>query len=180
MIRCFVALPLPDAIRSALAVAQFLLPLPRRVPPENFHLTLAFLGELPEPVVEDVHHALSAIRADRLALRLSGFGLFGGAQPRAVWAGVAPESALDRLQRKVVQAAAGAGVRPEGRRFSPHVTLGRFPPPAPDEAMRIERAVAAGAPLPGDPFPVDRFVLYRSHLTRGGAQYEALAEYLLI
>jgi 2'-5' RNA ligase len=179
MIRAFVALPLPPEIRPALAVAQFLLPLPRRTDPETFHLTLAFLGDLPEPVLEDVHHELATLRAPALALRLGPPGLFGGARPHTAWIGVAPYPALTRLHRKVARAATTAGAPPAARRFLPHITLGRFPPPAPEDALRLERAVALGMPLPPDPVRLDRFCLYRAHRTRDGARAEAIADYPL-
>jgi 2'-5' RNA ligase len=179
MMRLFVALPLPAALRQRLHLVQFLLPMPRRVDPEAMHLTLAFLGEVPEPLAEDAHHALAAIVHPPLVLTLDGLGLFGGAAPRSAHARVAPEAGLMRLQRKVEQALRRAGAAPEARRFAPHITLGRFPPLAGEAAVRLERAVAEGAGLGAETFAADRFALYRSSLGRERAHYEALAEYPL-
>lgn len=178
MLRLFVALPLPDPIRQQLNLLQFLLPLPRRVPPENLHLTLAFLGEIPSDLAEDAHHALEAIRAPAFALTLSGVGAFGEAQPRLVYAGVRPAPELDHLHRKVDTALRRAGVAPERRRFHPHVTLGRFDPRAVDRP-RLAAAMVANDGFAAGPFPVDSFALYRSHLGREGAHYEDLARYPL-
>ena len=61
MIRAFLALALPETVRSALTVQQFLLPLPRKEPVENLHLTLLFLGEQPERKLEEVHEAIGAL-----------------------------------------------------------------------------------------------------------------------
>jgi RNA 2',3'-cyclic 3'-phosphodiesterase len=179
MPRVFLALTLPSEIRSALTVLQFLLPLPRRVEPETFHLTLAFLGEVPGALLHDVHDALEGVRSPAFALTLQGVGLFGGAKPRAAWAGVAPCAALDRLQAKVEFAARRAGAPPEARRFVPHVTLGRFAPPPPDEAMRLERAVAGQAGFAAGPFAVTEFLLMESHLSAKGSRYDDLARYPL-
>ncbi|MGP3695937.1 RNA 2',3'-cyclic phosphodiesterase [Rhodobacter sp. NSM] len=179
MIRAFVAIAVPDHVRSALAVQQFLLPLPRKVEPETFHLTLLFLGELPEPVLEAAHEELLAIERPPFRIEVRGVGLFGGDRPRSVWAGVAPSEPLIRLQAKVVRAARMAGVEPERRRFSPHITLGRFPPPPPEERMRLERAVAQGGSFHGGTIEVTRFTLYRSRLGPKGPRYDDLADYPL-
>ncbi len=144
MTRVFVALPLPEDIRSRLTVAQFLLPLPRRVDPADFHITLAFLGDLDSLLLDEVHLALSALHLPGFPLELRGFGLFGGDRPRSLHAVVAPSEGLSRLAARVTRACVLAGAQPKERRFTPHVTLGRFSPGMAD-AMRLERAVAEGA-----------------------------------
>ena len=178
MTRAFVALPIPEAVRSRLTVAQFLLPLPRRVDPADFHITLAFLGDLDAPTLDEVHLALSALHLPGFALELRGFGMFGGDRPRSLHAVVAPCDGLARLAARVTRACVLAGARPEERRFTPHVTLGRFSPGMAD-AMRLERAVAEGAGFAAGPWLADRFTLFRSDLHRHGARYEALADYPL-
>ncbi|HMO70432.1 MAG TPA: 2'-5' RNA ligase family protein, partial [Paracoccaceae bacterium] len=89
MIRAFVALLPPPDIRSRLTVLQFLLPLPRRVETADLHLTLAFLGEVPDAVLSGLDEGLSRLRMAPFDIDLSGVGLFGGARPRSAWAGVA-------------------------------------------------------------------------------------------
>jgi 2'-5' RNA ligase len=180
MIRAFLALALDDRLRSALAVQQFLLPLPRREPVENLHLTLAFLGELPDRVLEDVHDAMTAVRVPAFDLTLSGLGLFGGDRPRLVYAAAAPDEGLLRLQRKVEVTARRAGAVIEARRFVPHVTLGRFRPPDSEAAMRLERAVVEQGGFHAGPVPVRDFVLYESIRLRDAARYEVLAGYPLV
>lgn len=179
MRRVFLGLDLPDQIRSALAVQQFLLPLPKKVPSENFHLTLAFLGEVTEPLLEALHEDLLIMRAAPFDLALAGLGLFGGERPRAAWAGVAASDPLIRLQAKVEHLARQAGCTVEHRRFVPHVTLGRFPPPPLPDALRLERAIAEGAGFAAGPWQVTAVALYESHLGAKGARYEVLAEYPL-
>jgi 2'-5' RNA ligase len=179
VIRCFAAIPLPEAVRLRLAALAQMLPLPRRLPPESYHLTLAFLGEVPEPVAEAAHEAFEGIRAAPFALALRGVGVFGGGKPRLVYAGCAPEPALDRLQARVETAARRAGAPVEARRFVPHVTLTRLRP-GEVEPARLEHAILDLAGFATDTFPVDRFVLYRSRLGHGGAHYEELASYPLV
>lgn len=179
MIRAFVAISLPEDVRAVLAVQQFLIPLPRKVDPSLLHLTLAFLGEVPGDVLEAAHDRFAALRVPGFTLRLRGFGLFGGERPRAFWAGVEPRDALAHLQGKVAQAARQAGCEVEARRFVPHVTLGRFPPPGPTQTMRLERAVVEGAGFVAGPWDVSDFCLLQSHPGPKGPRYDELARYPL-
>lgn len=179
MKRVFLAIDLPDSIRAALTVQQFLLPLPLRVEPETLHLTLVFLGEIAMPVLAGVHEAWEILRWPALTVQIQGFGLFGGTRPRLCYAGLAPNPALMALQAKVETAARRAGAAPESRRFVPHVTLGRFPPPPPEALFRLECAVVAGAGFVLPSFEVRELVLYESHLGGRSARYDVLARYPL-
>jgi RNA 2',3'-cyclic 3'-phosphodiesterase len=179
MIRAFLGIDLPQAVRGACQVQQFLLPLPRKVAPESLHLTLVFLGDCPEPALNAAHEGFVALRLPRLELALQGLGLFGKAKPRSAWAGLAPSPALTHLQAKVETIARRAGCPVETRKFTPHVTLGNFPPPNPDDTARLERAVAMGSGFRSDPWEVTELTLWRSHLLAAGSRYEVLATYPL-
>lgn len=178
MIRAFLALPLPDALRSALGVEQFLLPAANKIPREDLHLTLVFLGEVSEPVLEEAHDGFAAIRMAAFPLALRGLGLFGGAHPHTVWAGVAASEPLARLQAKTERIARQAGCAVKSRRFTPHVTLARFGALTPDDRLRMERRVAEST-LASEGWMADEMVLYRSTLGRGGSHYDELARYPL-
>jgi 2'-5' RNA ligase len=179
MIRAFLGLDLPPQIRGLLQVQQFLLPLPRMVEAENLHLTLVFLGNCPEPALEAAHDGFQALRLPGFSLALQGFGLFGKAKPHMAWAGVAPSPELTHLQAKVETIARRAGCPVETRKFVPHVTLGRFKPPAPEDIMRLERAIALGASFRSEPFAVTEFTLWQSHLGGKAVRYDVLARYPL-
>ncbi len=176
--RLFAAIPLPEAVQDRLEVLAQMLPLPRRVASENLHLTLAFLGEVPEAVAEDVHYAFEAVTAPAFDLTIRGAGVFGGDKPRAVYASVLPEPALERLQAKVETAARRSGAEVEARRFVPHVTLARLKPWLVD-VPRLERALVNVAGFTEGPFRVERFALFESVLGHEGAHYEELASYPL-
>ena len=179
MIRAFRGIDLPQAIRGACQVQQFLLPLPRKVDPEALHLTLVFLGNCPEPALEAAHVGFEALREPGFPLSLQGLGLFGKAKPHCAWAGVAPSPLLAHLQTKVETIARRAGCPIDSRNFTPHVTLGRFPTPPPAETARLERAVAMGAGFRTDPWPVTELTLWQSLLTGKAPHYQVLARYPL-
>ncbi|HSF94859.1 MAG TPA: RNA 2',3'-cyclic phosphodiesterase [Thermohalobaculum sp.] len=178
MIRAFVGIPLPEDASRKLGAAQAGLPSGRPVPEENFHVTLAFLGEHPGPVIEDVHLELAAIRAPAFDLSIAGVGLFGDNRHRVLYAAVAPEPGLTHLREKVAQAARGAGVALPRARFTPHVTLARFNAGLAGEAAQEMRDFAARRMnVRAGPFAVEEFVLYRSTLGRNGPVYQEMAVY---
>lgn len=179
MIRAFLGIALPPEIRGALQVQQFLLPLPRKVEPETLHLTLVFLGNCPEPALEAAHEGFRTLRSPGLVLSLQGLGLFGKDKPRVAWAGVAPSPPLLALQAKAETIARRAGCPLDARKYHPHVTLGRFPPPAPPDAMRLERAIAMGAGFAAGPWQVAELTLWQSHPGGKTPRHDVLATYPL-
>jgi 2'-5' RNA ligase len=180
MIRAFVSITPPEEAAAALVAAQAGMPVGRLVEAANLHLTLAFLGERPEPEIEDVHYALGAIRSTVFPLRFAGLGLYESGRGRVVVAEVAAEAGLTRLRDKVTQAARSAGVPLDRGRYRPHVTLARLSgAPTAEELERLRTFVAAGARFQAGPFPVAAFELTRSRLGRAGAAYEAMAVYPL-
>lgn len=177
--RTFIALPLPDQIRDGLAKIQEGIPAGRLVDAENLHVTLVFLGDQPEGALEELHDSLEVLRAPSFDLTIHGLGTFGGARTRTLWAGIKPEPRLQDLQKSVSRAVRRAGIALEHRRFVPHVTLARFKDSYEEDAP-FARFVAAEAGLTLPSFLVRHIALYASHLGKGGAHYEELAQYPLV
>jgi 2'-5' RNA ligase len=176
MIRLFVALEIPEAIRTRLALLEGGVPGARWASEEQMHLTLRFIGEVDENVANDIDDALSGIRAPGFTLELAGVGEFGGKKPHALWAGVRGSEALLHLQRKIQTALQRIGLPPEERKFSAHVTLARIRS-APQE--KVIQFIAQHALFASGPFNVDRFVLFSSQLGSGGSVYHAERTYPL-
>ena len=175
--RLFIALDLPNDIRARLSCLAAGVPGVRWIPPENLHLTLRFVGEVDGGAAEELDAELAAIDLGAFALTLSGVGVFErGRHPHTLWAGVAAEPALPCLHERIELAAQRAGLEPESRRFKPHVTLGRLkqrPGHHLVDWLEVNSLLRAG------PFTVCGFTLFRSHLGRGAAHYEALGFYPL-
>lgn len=177
MLRLFVGIPLPEAVRARLRALCAGLPNARWVRPENLHLTLRFIGEVTEDVAEDIDDSLSAVRPPAFAMELCGLGFFGnGSAPRQIWVGVARNPALLHLQEKVESAIVRAGLPPEGRKFVPHVTLARL---RGRRAPRLQAFLLQHEPLREDAIAVRHFTLFSSTLSDQGSIYVAEAEYPL-
>lgn len=175
--RLFVAITLPDDLRSRLAELSSGLPGARWVEPENLHITLRFIGEVQGNEAEDIDAALSSVRSRPFPVTLAGMGDFGDERRlRSLWIRVEPNEALERLQAKVEQAVRRAGQPPEKRKFKPHVTLARFKS---HPGGKLETYFAERALFRAPPFEVTSFTLYSSFLSGQGPIYSAEAVYPL-
>ncbi len=176
MPRLFTAVPLPEHVSDRLARFKAPLPGARWLEPSDYHLTLRFAGDLDNSLANEFTDALSRIRLDGFEVRLSGFGIFGGHDPRTLWIGVAPSPGLNALHRANETAARAAGLPPERRQFKPHVTLARLSGTRLDA---ITRYLAQHAAVESPPFFVDRFQLLSSKPRTGGGPYVVEDEYFL-
>ena len=177
MPRLFVALELPAPAKGELARLAAGLPGARWVVPEQFHLTLRFIGEVNGPMVDDVAVALAGIARDPFTLTLQGLGHFShGRRPHALWAGVRAEPALLDLHGRVENRLRAIGLPPERRNYAPHVTIARLKNVKPHRLADYLQSYGAFA---GAPFAVDSFALFSSFLSHTGALYTVEASYPL-
>ncbi|MBN8928249.1 MAG: 2'-5' RNA ligase [Rhodospirillales bacterium 69-11] len=176
--RLFVALDLPWPLRQQLATLSGAgIPGARWVPPENYHLTLRFIGETQGHRAEDIDLALANIRARGFALTLAGVGTFTKAgRSTALWVGVERNPQLDHLQNKIETALQRCGLEPERRRFQPHVTLARLDNVA---EAKLAAFVQAHNLFRAEPMPVEHFTLFSSQLGKEASVYTPEVEYAL-
>ena len=169
--RLFLAVELPedwkavlDRAAHALAAGGCLGNFTRR---ENFHLTLAFLGELPGP--QDAVRALEQVRVPAFSLESGPPGRFPGKNGDIWWVGVVPAPGLLAAREALAAALDREGLWREDKPFRPHLTLGRQvrPPEGFDAA-----AWAAG--LPRLSCRVDRLTLMQSQYLQGQLTYTPL------
>jgi 2'-5' RNA ligase len=173
MIRLFVALRPPAPVRDALLDLEDDLEEARWQDEEQLHLTLRFIGEVERGCAEDLAAALERIHAPAPTVRLAEVGAFGGrGRQGQLWAGLHPREPLAALHRKVDQVCVRAGLTPEHRAFTPHITVARLPRRVAVDGPDVTRWLARHATLASEPFTLDRLILYRSHLGPAGASYE--------
>jgi 2'-5' RNA ligase len=182
--RAFVAVFPPPAVVAALDAS--LAPLRGRalrwVRPQQWHVTLRFLGRVPDVdvLVASLARAAGGVPAIP-GVHLAGAGAFPDARRGSVlWIGVAPggSEALVALAAAVEAACVEAGFAPEARPFHPHLTVARATRPRDLRALVaaletvLDAAVGAG---PGTPWPVGEVALVSSDTRPDGARYEVVA-----
>ncbi len=177
--RLFVAVHLPSDLVSGVTRVQTQLSRSRAdvkwVEEENLHLTLKFLGELPEGRALDVREALGSVAGVApFQVSLRGVGAFPGhGGPKVVWVGLSEgASEFVRLAGAVDQALAARGFAAERRPASPHLTIGRVRGASNLEALR--RGMDEVGPVALGSFECREVRLYRSVLGAGGPVYTAL------
>lgn len=124
MLRLFVGLRPPAAIRAQLLALMGGIPGARWQDEEQLHITLRFIGDVDERAAEDAALALSSVRWPPLEAALDGVGTFDKrGRVHTVWAGLRLREGLAGLHRKIDQALVRAGQAPERRAYLPHITL---------------------------------------------------------
>ncbi|MEW6324858.1 MAG: RNA 2',3'-cyclic phosphodiesterase [Nitrospirota bacterium] len=186
-VRAFIAVELPEAAKAALAepVRAFQAACgntglsPNWSRPDNWHLTLKFLGNVPFGQIASITERLAeaAKRHRPFTIHIEGFGAFPSPRrPRVLWIGLADDkgrAALIELAGAVEAAISPLGYPTEERDFHPHLTLARIPAPRLVPAMVpvLERSQRTRLPA----VAVEQVALMRSELRRGGSVYTALA-----
>lgn len=168
--RAFVAFELPDGFAddAARLSRQLSAAIPGRfMPMENYHITIAFIGEIGE---DGARRAIDALDAARPHLHPvpcapTGLGTFGSAGDATLWLGVAQAPRLMEAAACVRGHLRDRGVAFDEKPFSPHVTLAR--------RARIPSAALGSLAFPA-PAELCRVTLFKSRLDRTGATYKAL------
>lgn len=176
MPRLFTGVEIPPDVAQALSGMRGGLPGARWIDPENYHVTLRFIGDVDDDVADEVELLLGRVRRTRFELRLDGLTSFGSKKPRAVVASVAPSPALMEAQAEQERMMQRIGLEPEGRKYTPHVTLARLR----DASHRdVAEYLSARGHFRSIAFPVSRFVLFSSRASVGGGPYVVEASYPL-
>ena len=169
MPRLFTGIELPEDIVRRLSMLRAGLNGACWIDPENYHITMRFVGDITDTQANHFADALADIRFDSFDLELNGLGSFGGNKPRSLWAAIKPSPALQLLQKAHERAARLAGLPPETRNFVPHVSLAKLRNVSPLCGGGISRTGMAASSRRLS--PSSRFVLFSSRPNHGGGPY---------
>jgi RNA 2',3'-cyclic 3'-phosphodiesterase len=176
MPRLFTGLEIPAEIGRHLSSFRGGLPGARWIDPENYHITLRFIGDIDDRLAHDIASLLDGVRRRSFEVRFANLTSFGGRKPRAIVAAIEPVQPLVELQSELERLMQRLGLEPEGRKFMPHVTLARLR----DSSSRdVAEYLSTRGPLFGSAFRVSRFVLFSSRASVGGGPYVVEADYPL-
>lgn len=169
MPRLFTGLEIPADVGFALSLKRGGLPGARWIDPDNYHITLRYIGDVDHQTANEVAWELERFEhSEPFSVRLDHLGVFGGNKPRALFAGIEANPALARLQAAQERALQKIGLEPDGRKFVPHVSLARLKNTSAGDMARFMAEALWFEPLL---FRVGRFVLYSSRDSIGGGPY---------
>ena len=176
MPRLFTGLELPEAVVGQLALLRGGVVGARWLEPEDYHITLRFVGDVDGDVARDIADTLDGIRRPKALISFEGLSWFGADKPRAIVAKVKTEPALMDLQAEQERRLMRIGIEPETRIYTPHVTLARVRGAG---QAAIASYLAERGALIADSFAAERFVLYSARAGSGGGPYVVEAAYPL-
>jgi 2'-5' RNA ligase len=168
MPRLFTGVEIPPEVGQALASLRGGLPGARWIDPENYHLTLRFIGDVDDMTAHEVASMLGRVKRGAFEMQLDGVSSFGGRKPRAVVATVSQAQPLIEVQAEQERMMQRIGLEPEGRKYIPHVTLARL---RDSSSRQVAEYLATRGLFRTSPFRVSRFVLFSSRDSVGGGPY---------
>jgi 2'-5' RNA ligase len=183
-LRLFAAITIPEPVRNEMGAVQrelkpFALGGVRWTNPEQLHLTLKFLGNVPVTSLEAVTRSVAeaSIGVPPFPLRARGIGFFPNErQPRVIWVGFEEdENVLANLQMRVERLLAPFAEKPGEAKFHAHATLGRFQKYRRHKTEQLlPRALAHQQRVFGE-WQVEEVILFRSELSPSGARHSPVA-----
>ena len=168
MPRLFTGLELPADVVRQVSLARGGVLGARWLEPDDYHITLRFVGDVDRRVAHDIAETLGDIRRPKAQIRFEGLSWFGADRPRAIVARVRADRRLMDLQAEQERRLRRVGLEPETRKFIPHVTLARLRGVSP--AALADYLASRGA-LTVESFWAERFVLYSARDGSGGGPY---------
>lgn len=168
MPRLFTGLEVPADIANELRPLQGGLPGARWIERENFHLTLRFIGDVDDRIADEIAYELERVRSWPFTLRFSRFDVFGNSKPHSLYLAAEPCDALSSLHSEHERIMQRVGLKPDGRKFTPHVTLARVRNCSHTE---IAGWLARHGSFSRSHFEVNRVVLYSAKNSTGGGPY---------
>ncbi len=184
MIRSFIAIDLPQPVLGKITeiTSYFKTKTPskalRWVSPDNLHLTIKFLGDVPEKNIEAIKTRISMTASGyrHFSIAIRNLGMYPNPhKPRVIWLGVDCDPTLIELHDELDRSLKKTGIEPEKRAYSPHLTIARVSKRA--DLNTIKKIGDTLSRFKVDTlgvFDVTKIYLYKSDLTPSGPIYTQL------
>lgn len=176
MIRIFIGISIPNNIKAQIAALQGGIQGASWVPPENYHISLRFIGEVNETKKEDIAEALENIAFPAFSLSLNGLGIFSiKDDPHHLWLKPIPDEPLMKLYRKIENVLTNElSIKAETRKFTPHLTIAKLKD---SNTEKVGQFMQWHNLFKSSEFEVKEYTLFESHLTNTGPVYKPLDLY---
>lgn len=174
MPRLFTGLEIPPEIAFDLSLMRGGMSGARWIEPEDYHITLRFIGDVDHATAREISSSLASIRRDPCEITINDLSTFGGDKPRALIARVQATPSLVEAQGEQERLARRLGLAPEPRKFAPHVTLARLRGAS---AADVAFYLGSRGLFTSRKFTALRFVLYSARGSIGGGPYVVEAAY---
>ncbi|PCI03134.1 MAG: RNA 2',3'-cyclic phosphodiesterase [Hyphomicrobiales bacterium] len=170
MPRLFTGLKIPGDLATSLSFLRGGIAGARWIEPEDYHVTLSFIGDVDEGAAQKVVTALETVRCSEFTLKITGFDSFGSKKPRALFAKIEANEALSQLQRSQDTLLRQIGISIDARKYVPHITVART-----SQARRGDIAgfLSSHVGYSSPPFKINEFVLFSAKSSIGGGPYVA-------
>lgn len=174
MPRLFTGLEVPPEVAFDLSLMRGGMSGARWIEPEDYHITLRFIGDVDHATARELSASLGDIHRPPCEIVIDGLSTFGGDKPRALIARVQPSASLVDMQGEQERLARRLGLAPEPRKFAPHVTLARL---RGSQAAEVAGYLGNRGLFTPRKFTARRFVLYSARDSVGGGPYVVEAAY---
>ncbi len=176
MPRLFTGLEVPPDVADSLSVLRGGLVGARWIEPDDYHVTLRFLGDIDDATAHELAYLLHTVRRPPVTVTVGALDVFGGDKPRALVARIEQTPQLAEMQAEQERLVRRVGLPPEKRKFVPHITLARLRDTSPWHAAEF---LSQRGHFLRRSFKADRFVLFSSRASIGGGPYVVEVAYPL-
>jgi 2'-5' RNA ligase len=176
MPRLFTGLEIPQGLSLYLSGLRGGLYGARWIEPDNFHITLRFIGDIDARTAREIEYELSEIMRDPVEISVTGLSVFGGDKPHAVIANIAPSRQLTELQAEQERIMRRLGLPKDPRKFTPHITLARLRNAT---VLDVADYLSTRDAFRKQDFTAKNFVLFSARPSTGGGPYIIEASYPL-
>lgn len=168
MPRLFAGIEIPSTVGRTLSELRGGLRNARWIDVENYHITLRFIGDIDERTADEIDGALARVNRMPVPIAFEGLSSFGSKKPHSVVMRVRQSRELMELQADIERVIQRIGLKAEGRKFFPHVTIARCKGAS---SRDVADWLATRGYFPVEPFLATRFVLFSSKASTGGGPY---------
>lgn len=174
MPRLFTGLKIPEQLADELSLLRGGIYGARWIEPDDYHITLSFIGDIDSVTADEVVLELETIHASPFSVRISGFDSFGSKSSRAIFASIETSPDLNKLQKAQDSLLRRMGISMQSRKYVPHITLARS---SQAKQSDITQYLSVHGGFTSEPFEISQFILFSAKGSIGGGPYHSEVVY---